>query len=371
MKRFFYFSVIIITAAIFSCKKETTPDSTNTLSSKDPVALSKSIKVWHGLRVQGKAPLPVGGANAPEIETPDAPIIHSFAGKFAIVKPTVVSGNIAGYYVGVNGAADYFKIDYTKPRITERRKPSTHHGFGFRPDSTGGNSDYMDSSIVITLPANFQTPDTFCITYCAYDEFGNISQPVTSCIVVSKLGGDASTGFLEGTWRMFAQPNFDSSLNQEYDTIQYGKWKKDIYYTEYYCNTKFDGTSEISSYCYDTYAPCNQLNITDSINEKENDFVLTNNGSMTYTYSSNFKRINLSTSICSSVNYDISPSHDFTKGGWSITGDKMIFVFEYDNYGTSDLDAVEFTFQKISDAEFKLAYSYSQGDEYKYILKKL
>jgi hypothetical protein len=371
MKRFFYFSVIIITAAIFSCKKETTTDATNNTSSKDPVSLSKSIKVWHGLRVQGKAPLPAGGANAPEIETPDAEIIHSFAGKFAIVKPTVVSGNIAGYYVGVNGAADYFKIDYTKPRITERRKPSKHYGMGFRPDSTGGNSDYLDSSIVITLPANFQTPDTFCITYCAYDEFGNISQPVTSCIVVSKLGGDASTGFLEGTWRLFAQPNFDSSSSQEYDTIQYGKWEKENNYQKYHCNTKSDGTTEIARFCDDVYAPCIQLNIGDSTYKEKSDLALAGNGGMSFVDLNKTKTVNLATSSCSIFNYNIDEYRDFTEGGWSVTDNKLILIFESHNNGDAELDTNEFTFQKISDTEFRLVVIFSPGDEEKYIFKKL
>ena len=371
VKHLTYLSIFFIAAIFFSCKKENQPPTNTdlTLSSKDPVALSKSIKVWHGLRLQGAVPATVGGANAPVIEAPVKEIIRSFAGKFAFVKPKVVSGNIAGYYVGVKGAADYFKIDYSKARITERQAYPKRKGASFKIDSTGGGSGYMDSLIVITLPINFKTPDTFCVTYSAYDELGNISEPVTSCIIVSKLGGDASTNFLEATWRMFSRPS-DTSFYAQYDTIHYGKWRKGTYFTEYFCNKQSDGSSQIGSYCSDIYAPCIKLNITDSVNETENDLVLTNNGSMTYKYSSKSKDINLTTSVCSLVNYDINPYRsNFTGGGWSITGDKMIFVFEYDNNGSSALDAVEFVFEKINEAEFRIIST--EDDEEIYIFKKL
>ena len=379
MKHIFYLSVFATTAIFFSCKKEnqSTADPVITINSKDPVALSKSIKVWHGTRLTGKAPSPVGGANAPVIEAPNVNVVHSFAGKFAIVKPAVTSGNVAGYYVGINGAGEYFKVDYTKPRKTERHLPVNNvrqpkqHGIGFRPDSTGGNSGYIDSAIVITLPPNFQTPDTFCVTYCAYDALGNVSAPVTSCIVVSKLGGDATTDWINGEWRLFATKD---SLNKKlFDTIIYNKWTTNNNpSTIYYCNTIDSfGKTNIGNYCNDFFAPCKQLTITDSGYNVKSNMILDANGGMIYTDSAFLKLVNIYTSACSSFNFDLSSYNDILTGGWSVVGDKIIILYEFNDNGTPSYEAWENNYQKISNNEFIILSNDLPDEHYSYVFKKM
>ncbi len=381
MKRISFLSLLFVTAVLFSCKKEDgaqPAEPGNPVSSKDPVALSKNIKVWHGERIAGIAPAPKGGASAPVIKAPDVNKVVAFSGKYAIVKPTVVSGGVAGYYVGVKGAPEYFKINYTKPRKTERQLGHMfnspfrkHNGMGLRPDSTGTGSGYTDSAIVVTVPANFQVPDTFCITYCAYDAAGNISEPVTTCIIVSKLGGDASTAFLDGTWRLFASFSEETvTVNHVYDTVQYGKWQPDGQYFNNYCNTKMDGSTYVSRSCDGTYAPCNEIEIKDSINQQKWDFNFITDGSYIVTNSTLSKYLDTDSSTCSKYKFTISPDLTLNKGNWSLSGNKIIFIYDYDE-NDQEINAEEYDFEKINDKKFRLKINYGVGYNDEYILIKL
>ncbi len=377
MKYITHLSILVILAVLFSCKKEGTSSSEqgNKISSKDPVALSKSIKAWHGIRIAGSIPKSIGGGNAPVIEAPEQNYIHAFTGKFAIVMPVIASGDVAGYYVGIQGASEYFKIDYTKPRITERRmhaateRKPPHSGAGFRPDSTGIGNTFIDSSIVLTLPADMQIPDTFCITYSAYDISGNVSDSVTSCIIVSALGGDASTGYLNSNWRMFASK--DTSGQKLYDTIQFNKWVTSPDFSIYYCNTIAAGITQVNNYCDNSFAPCSLLNVTDSDYIVNRDLMLGVDGAMTYSDSSMLKRMNISTSGCSAFNFDLTSNTYISHGGWTVKDNKMIIVYEFDGDDTPDYQADEFNYQKISDNEFRLDYNGLPDGEGSYIFKRL
>ena len=69
MKKNLLFIAVILAIILFGCKKDPTgePEPALLLSSKDPVELSKNVKVWHGIRLAGTPPSPTGGANAPKI----------------------------------------------------------------------------------------------------------------------------------------------------------------------------------------------------------------------------------------------------------------------------------------------------------------
>ena len=151
------------------------------VSSKDPAKLSASLKVWHGTRTTGTPPAPTG--NTPEIDPTINPSILAIAGRYAIIKPDVTAGDVAGYYLGVPGAGQYFKIDFKKPRNISGRGIKPKHP-GILQRTASGTAD---SSIVIVLPPNINVPDTFCVTYCPYDSSGNIGQPVTTCIYVTRF----------------------------------------------------------------------------------------------------------------------------------------------------------------------------------------
>src|SRR5215212_3335910 len=144
-------SFLLITSTIllslfYSCQKEPNVklDEKKGLSSKDPKALSLAIKVWHGVRTQGTPPDEKG--NVLQLDNTMTGPMYAITGRYAIIQPEVISGDVSGYYLKVDGAADYFKVDYTKPRIIARQAKPKRNGSVLRLDSSGGN---LDSAIVI------------------------------------------------------------------------------------------------------------------------------------------------------------------------------------------------------------------------------
>ncbi len=335
---------------IAGCQKEVTsklPDETETISSDNPKTFSAAIKVWHGTRVQGAAPAPSG--NSLELEPFANTTVKAFAGRYATIKPEIVSGDVEGYYVGIAGSGEYFKVDYSKPRNiagrvgTGKRKPNNP----FVPngvDSTGGN---LDSSLVIVLPPNISVPDTFCVTYCAYDAAGNVSQPVTTCIIVSSLGGDAASGWINGDWKFTAS----WEGNEPHDTVIYNKWTAD---QDYYC--RYDSVTNAS------YISANYNNlqgvpiiVSDSIFYKKLNLNLSSNGAQQFVEDMLDKYLNHPSSTCQQFVFEpVSSYSDAMIGGWSFNSatNKITLIFESDYSGQSVVEAWEYDVVKVSNNQF-------------------
>ena len=324
------------------------------------------------MRVSGIAPKPTAGNAAPVITAPTDSFVHAFAGRFAIIKPLVASGSVAGYYVTIKGASDYFKIDYTKQLITERKISKTnrlhnkHAGFGLRPNGTQGDS-FVDSAIVLILPPNIHLPDTICVTYAAYDYSGNVSGSVTSCVIISKLGGDANTSWLQGGWRfIYDYETGPTGANGVYHTVPYNKWIdiNDInnsfidvvdsvnYY--YYCNTISPGVTQVSLTYIDSIKSKRILYYGDSNYILKIDVLFNNNGGLSLLKSHKESRIDSTNSNCDQLKYFTTTYDQKQTGGWSITGDKITLVIEFDQNGAPDYEVWEYTLKKISDAEIRM-----------------
>ena len=217
---------------LFSCQREveeTLPVQPPVISSKDPAKLSAAIKVWHGTRTVGIPPAPTG--NLPAINPTANPSILAINGRYAIIKPEVIAGEIAGYYLGIPGAGQYFKIDYSKPRNIAGRGSLPRKGGTFQP----GTESNADSSIVIVLPPSINVPDTFCVTYCPYDSLGNIGQPVTTCIYVSSLGTSADNGWFQNDFRVTASWDVVNGVRTAIDTVIFNRMVMDSK-SAYYCD---------------------------------------------------------------------------------------------------------------------------------------
>jgi hypothetical protein len=206
---------LVIILSLIACQKEVSDVLPDALIPNDPKSISLAIKVWHGIRSNGNLPTATGDSNAPILDSAsNDQTIKAIAGRYAIIKPEVVSGSVAGYYVQVNGAPDYFKVDYSKPRNIGGRlsAPDKSHKVVkrvqrfFNTDSTGN----LDSMIVIVLPQTIQ-PGKFCITYIAFDSSGKLSNSIGACIDVQSFGGDASVSYLNGLWH---------NTEYKYDTSQ-------------------------------------------------------------------------------------------------------------------------------------------------------
>jgi hypothetical protein len=333
---------LCFTAILFfaSCKKtDVTQPEQPVLSSKDPQAVSAAVKVWHGERLQGNAPAPRGSGLDLDASA-SAPITFAFTGRYAIINPAIAQGDVAGYYLQFNGSKEHFKIDYTKPRGNRIVSPKKKTGFvGQDGRMQNGNAD---SSIVIVLPASLQVPDTICVSYCAYDAQGNISNVVNTCIVVNSLGADAAGSFLNGVWKHTAF--WDTSAH---DTIIYNKWQPQMYHPGYACEVNPGTGSYVLA--YNTFG--GNTVVTDSIHYVKQNITFGSNGGSLYNFHEQTKNVDLMTSTCSQFLFE--PANDFVSnfsGAWnynSATG-KMVLVFEFDEIGIPSLEAYEFDVVKVN-----------------------
>lgn len=355
-----------------SCKKgeaEKPPEPTTpALSSNDPQAVSAAVKVWHGERLQGNAPAPKGTALQLDASR-SAPLTLAFAGRYAIVQPRIAQGDALGYYLQLSGAKEYFKIDYNKPRnarlqpLKTAQPPFSINGRQARVQ--GGNED---SAIVIALPANLHVPDTICFRYCAYDAAGNVSNVVTTCVVVNNVGADAAGSWVNGTWRFTA--SWDTS-RQHVDTVLFNKWAPDRTSTGYIC--RYDAyTNSYSLFRRWLWSDTTTAIVNDSLMRLKYDFTFGNNGGIKYEYADLIKEVDTEHSTCSQ--FAFRPPSGFTEsltGAWnynSATG-KMMFVAEFDENGTPSLKASGYSVIKITDTHMILVYEES-GFTYHYRLEK-
>jgi hypothetical protein len=334
---------------LVSCQKEFNPgdDDQKKLSSKDPVALSKAIKVWHGVRTQGAPPAPRG--TDLQLDNSTSEPLKAFAGRYAIIKPEILTGDVQGYYVALNGANEYFKVDYTKPRDLPGRQAGSIHRrnkpFQAADASRQQRNGNVDSSIVVVLPASIQVPDTFCVTYWAYDSVGNISNPVTTCIIVNNLGTDANGGWLIGNWKITS--TWDSYGR---DTVIYNKWivSDDMVY---YCHLD---SSTGSTYL----APVNNGTPAlgaDSIFYRKLDLTIGVNGGQKYEDDESEKDLDYMNSTCSNILfYPTSNYTDIITGAWSFNSatNKVTLIFEFDDMGVPIVEAWEYDVIKLNNNHF-------------------
>jgi hypothetical protein len=339
LHRVVYCAIILFLLAfgIYSCQKEPNAklDDTKDISSKDPDALSSAIKVWHGVRTMGNVPAERG--NALQLDNSTTDPLHAITGRYAIIQPQVISGDVSGYYLKINGASDYFKVDYTKPRNVGRQMKHRNNAF-LRMDSLGGN---LDSAIVVVLPSDLHVPDTICMTYWAYDNSGNVSNPVDVCIIISSLGTDTNGAWLNGTWRITAA--WDN--NGAYDTTIYDRWSGSTY-VGYHCN---NGVLQ--------YSNTGNFLVTDSTLYHKVDLIFGSNGGLNYSYDISWKYVLDFNSTCS--NFQFGEQHDAQtiKGAWSYnsTTHKLIIVFEFEDTGVPIEEASEYNLIQVNSKNAILA----------------
>lgn len=344
MRKVLFLSLSVL--ALASCSKNSNPGTGEPVSPQDAAAVSKAITVWHATRVQGNAPAPTNNPNGPQLDQfSNNQSIKAISGRYAVIQPEVTSGSVKGYYVQVNGASEYFKLDYSKPRTGGRsaaalpfqRNKLVQRVLG--TDSTGNGT--LDSSIVIAIPANVQ-PGQFCISYCAYDSLGNISNVISSCVTVATFGGDASTSYLNGTWHM----------THSKDTMS--TWTPLLY----------SDTSWVPYTCVNnqllTYCPTSNCTFVDYpayiYSDTKFDLIFGSNGGLKHEYAYSNKELNDTTSTCSTLQYNTQSADEAMTGAWSYnsTTNRLTLIFDFNQWGIPDPQAIEFNLQKISNTEVHL-----------------
>jgi hypothetical protein len=328
---------------IVSCSKKDS-ESGDKINPADAVAVSKAIGVWHGSRVAGTPPPPSSNPYAPLLDPQsNNQVIKSISGRYAVLNPEVLSGDVAGYYVSVTGAQEYFKVDYSRPRTGGRQTSASKASFMKKIGNAYQSRDgAADSAIVITIPTSIQ-PGQFCISYCAYDSTGNVSNIIVSCITVSSFGGDASVNYLAGLWKI-----------TDYQDAQTGTWEpnltSDTTSLDYYCVNNV-----LQSWCPTTN--CTPVSIPKWITTvTKDDFTFGSNGGLQYESAAIEKTLNETSSTCSNYVYDAYTYAELMQGAWSYntTTSKLTIIFEFDDQGTTETEAYEFTLNKISNTKIEL-----------------
>src|SRR3954471_8473467 len=117
MKKIILFgSIACSVALLYACKKDSKTENTPTEETSDiidPVALSAAIKVGYGASsIPGEMPAASTDASAPKLFTEgyDNRTYTAISNRYVIIYPQSSTGYVAGYYVKINGAGNYFKI---------------------------------------------------------------------------------------------------------------------------------------------------------------------------------------------------------------------------------------------------------------------
>jgi hypothetical protein len=327
--------------------------------------VSDNIKIFHASRVSGNPPAPTTTANSPKLDpSSNNQSIKALAGRYAIIQPEVLSGEVAGYYVKVAGANNYFKVDYTKPRglknrgdgagllsaaqngsVTEGSTNNPRSNLFFKKRSnTGGTitgingsngiNDFSDSAIVIVLPPSIK-PGTFCVEYCIYDAQNNISNIIKLCITVEALGAGSDGGGFVGIWKITGQ----KENNEPWDRTIYDK----------YIEPPFNVNCYNGKLSYDCLSGnCTPVSITGQYEQTLlADLTLAINGGMKYESKDEENNIDFAASTCSNVVYKKEMYSETILGGWSYNDitKKLILLFDDPDYidpGNTDPFVVEY-----------------------------
>jgi hypothetical protein len=155
-----------------SCKKDNNGGNANALvNPADANALSAVLVMPSGSqRGNGNPPNTSSGTQVPTVNYlfnlvlssngATIPLLYNYAN---------VTGNIAGFYVQVAGAASYYSVPYA---------------------GTGASGSSGQLQLPIVLPTNVDSGQ-FCIKFWIYDNSGRVSNATQICINVLRLGTGA------------------------------------------------------------------------------------------------------------------------------------------------------------------------------------
>jgi hypothetical protein len=187
--------VVSILTVLSSCGGDDNDPKKTNVDVDNPNEVAKSLKVENATLMTGNPPSPTGGS-APVIdEFIDGTPIFTIQGLKIIVSAPIESGDAAGFYVKIDGADGYFKVNSAKADIGSGRKASLKKRNFFK---TGRKQEEDEASFSIEVPEGIE-PGEFCITYCVFNSQGQVSNVIGRCVIVSELGG-SNAEFLSKEW---------------------------------------------------------------------------------------------------------------------------------------------------------------------------
>jgi hypothetical protein len=356
MKKILLLSAVACSILLYACKKDdkTTTPVTEVPNPMDPVTLSSNIKIGYATNVKGDIPAASTSSDAPLLSTDgyDNRTYTAISGRYVVIYPESSQGYIQGYYVKINGADSYFKVDY-KAGYDLRKKAA-----GARKATKGHNTlrdgDNADSSIVIKLPEGL-TGDTFTIKYAAYDSLNRVSNAITA--IISLVHPDSSANsLLIGNWRY---NRYKANDNDWYSPYTYGQ---DTSKASYSC---VDG---VLTYGCDGDVNCLGEIITEIRGDSANNIIFGANSQYKELYRYIHTSLNQELSTCSQLKYDDNGESNIRLGGYAYNATTKMLTIIHDGAGTHDNYATNIYTQQvkvseISSTKLVLVYSYNNGND--------
>lgn len=302
---------IFVSLALVACKKEddtttTTTgsminvelNSTNvpderTFDQLDANTITNDLTIEDATKITGTPPAPSIEIDAPVLNDYNDGTYHGVQGENIRINLNVSQGKVAGIYMKVPGADDYFDIPVQNG---SNKKDNDHSLFDHATSSEtlqfrSSSNDFLE----LELPDNLE--GEFCFNYCVYDSTGYVSNVVSQCVVIETIGGNLpfNTKTWEALYFLYADENgqekeeigvvdyYRDTITGCYDTLTGSYRDTELIIEEEYrvdnliftFNT--DGTFEYSSEGYEknadyNYGDCNDGPITYT-EETENEYV--------------------------------------------------------------------------------------------------
>ena len=210
MKKIIILSAVACSMLLYACKKDSdtdtstpVPEDTIAAPAIDPVTLASTVKIGYGgTSVAGAFPTTTTTAATPVLDSIyNGRIYNTVNNRYVVIYPRLISGFVSGYYLKINGADSYFKIDYSAAYGVRKAKNN----------KTGAREQInnVDSSIVIKIPAGLKG-DTFSVKYAAYDSLNNVSNTITAIVKVNAATDATNDALVLGSWHRIAYKNGES-----------------------------------------------------------------------------------------------------------------------------------------------------------------
>ena len=166
--------------------------STDNIPEKRTFDVIDSKTITDGLTIDGASkylgtpPAPSTDINAPSLyDFGSSKVVHATQGGKVNIDLKPENGEIAGIYMKVPGADEYFDIPVKTSSYKKGNKQSrfskivAKNNFEFR----SSDNEYFE----LELPENLS--GEFCFNYCVYDSAGLVSNVISQCVVIESIGG--------------------------------------------------------------------------------------------------------------------------------------------------------------------------------------
>lgn len=316
MKKIILFSAVAFGVAFYSCKKdsktETTPVTETPTAVIDPVALSAAVKLPNATSTTGDLPASSSSSEAPVLLTDgyDMRTYYAVNNRYVVIYPRSTTGFIAGYYVKINGAGNYFKISFPAKGAKKANK---------MPHNLREDGDNSDSAIIIKLPAGLKG-DTFSVKYAAYDSTNRVSNTLTAIVSIITAADSTDNNLLAGTWK------YNRSRYNNNDWSEPSFYKIDTTFASYSCVAgklqPCDGGCEDYLYQEKGYTT--------------NDMMFSANNLYTEHYIRIYNTLNVGSSSCSNLVYNQEGYDEKYYGGYAYDAKTKVLTVIYDGNGTTD-----------------------------------